>query len=168
MIFLSKNRFLFLLGILLLVVLDQITKRHIANTFSLGESREVVSGLFNLTLVHNYGAAFGMFGGIENNTTRLSLLWGSSMLALAVLVMVYRSERENRKALIGLLLIIAGAIGNLIDRGMLGYVVDFFDFYFGEHHWPAFNLADSYICIGVGMLFLFTGRKTSTVHSSVL
>lgn len=154
-----KSKYVSISLIIILTIIDQISKLIIVDLFSLGESREIISGVFNLTLVHNFGAAFGMFGGIENDALRLSFLWGSSIAALFVLFYVYRTEKNNQKALVGLLLIISGAFGNLIDRARLGYVVDFLDFYIGENHWPAFNFADSYICIGVAILFLFTHSK---------
>ncbi len=129
-----------------IAVSDQWTKALVRGSFVLGESRPVLDGFFNLTYVRNTGAAWGMFGGQNTSLTILSILM------LAVMLLFRRSflgdTWEHRVAL-GLM--IGGIVGNLLDRIRLGWVTDFFDFYVKNWHWPAFNIADAAICIGVGI-----------------
>jgi signal peptidase II len=157
-------------GILLLVsavaavtaVLDQATKLLVMRQFSPGEGVNVLPGLFDLTLLFNKGAAFGLFSGIESDVIRLGLLAVTTIVALTVLLIVLlREYREDfwGQAIVGLVL--GGAIGNVIDRVRIGAVVDFLDFYIGTNHWPAFNVADSAICVGVFFL-LIRKKKIST------
>ncbi len=135
---------------LVIAVLDQITKYVVGLTFALGESRPVIAGFFDLTYIRNTGAAWGIFGG---QNTGLMIL---SVVMLAVMVIFRRSflsdTWEHRLAL-GLM--IGGIVGNVLDRLRLGFVVDFLDFHWrGAWHWPAFNIADSAICVGVGIYIL--------------
>jgi signal peptidase II len=141
------------------VVLDQSTKQYVNATFSLYESRPVVKGFFNLTYVRNTGAAFGMLS--RKNPTFLRLFF-LSITALALVVVTYYYSRipwSQRLSLCGLCLIMGGALGNGIDRYAIGQVIDFLDVYVGDYHWPAFNVADSAICIGVGLLLLDSFRR---------
>ena len=134
------------LFILLLVALDQATKHVVRASFALHESRPVIPGFFSLTYVQNRGAAWGILSG-----------WGFLLVALAVVMLVvlarYRAKifGDGLLGRIAFILLAAGIIGNLIDRAVLGYVVDFLDFYVGASHFPAFNVADSCICVGVGL-----------------
>ena len=134
---------------ILVTVSDQWTKLVVRADFALGESRPVVEGFFNLTYVRNPGAAWGILGG---QTIWLTAL---SVVMLVVMVLFRRSflsdTWEHRLAL-GLML--GGIMGNLMDRIKLGWVTDFFDFYVGSWHWPAFNIADAAICTGVGIYIL--------------
>jgi signal peptidase II len=135
--------------------LDQISKNLIVRTLAEGENIPIIEGLFNLTLNYNRGAAFGFLANIENSTIRVSLLWGATILALCAVAFMFIFEyRGNSKGQIALSLILGGALGNIIDRFSLGEVIDFLDVYYRNHHWPAFNLADSAICIGVSLLLL--------------
>lgn len=147
---------------LIILAVDQITKYLAIQFLEFHLPISVIPNFFNLTLVHNKGAAFGLLSGIENDLLRLSLLWTATALALAFVGYIYKTEARGDKRLeFALGLIIAGALGNIIDRVIYGYVVDFFDFYWGSYHWPAFNVADSSICIGVIILVLF-GKKKKT------
>ena len=134
------------LFILLLVALDQATKHVVRASFALHESRPVIPGFFSLTYVQNRGAAWGILSG-----------WGFLLVALAVVMLVvlarYRAKifGDGLLGRIAFILLAAGIIGNLIDRAVLGYVVDFLDFFAGQSHFPAFNVADSCICVGVGL-----------------
>ena len=133
------------LGIALFVgALDQITKILIRKNFDLYEAVTVVPGLFDLRYIRNPGAAWGMF---QNGTVWLSLL----SVVMLVLLWVFRRSFLGKSLLdkVCLGLICGGIIGNLVDRVFLRYVVDFLDFYWQKHHFPAFNVADSAICIGV-------------------
>ena len=128
------------------VVLDQATKNLVATRFFLGESLPVIPGYFNLVRVHNTGAAWGMLGGLNG------VLVGASLGVLVVLIVFRRSfltdSLVHRWAL-GLM--VGGIVGNLLDRVRLHYVVDFLDFCWRTHHFPSFNVADSSICVGVGL-----------------
>ena len=139
---------------LLVVIIDQLTKLRVRNTFVLFESREIIPGFFSLTYLHNSGAAFGLLAG-NHGAWRQIFFVVIAFLALIFIVAAFRHYR--RKPLIfivALALIGGGAAGNLIDRLRFGFVVDFLDFYLKGHHWPAFNVADSAICVGVGLFLL--------------
>jgi len=142
----------------LVVAADQATKAWIMATFRLYEQLEVIPGFFNLTYVTNTGAAFGLLAG-ENNLGRRLFFIGVALLALLVIVFAYRHLRQQGTIfVVAAALIGGGALGNLIDRLRFGAVVDFLDFYLGSHHWPAFNVADSAITVGVGLFLLASIR----------
>ncbi|MFO7606455.1 MAG: signal peptidase II [Desulfurivibrionaceae bacterium] len=138
------------------VLLDQLTKWWVLATFELYESVEVIPGFFDLTFVVNTGAAFGMLAG-EQNPWRQLFFVVVTLVALIVLAMAFRQYRlEGGVYIAAIGLIGGGALGNLIDRLRFGHVVDFLDFYIKDYHWPAFNVADSAISVGV-VLFLLAG-----------
>ena len=144
----------------LVVVLDQITKYIADSNLDLRVPVEVFLGL-NMTLCYNKGAAFSFLSN-AGGWQRWFLMAISFVISL-VLVFWLRNVDKNSKALAwGLALILGGAIGNLIDRTLYGYVIDFIDVYYGYWHWPAFNIADSAISIGAGLLlfYLFTHKET--------
>ncbi|MGA7615485.1 MAG: signal peptidase II [Thermoanaerobaculia bacterium] len=140
------------------IVLDLVTKALVLDHLALQEAVSVIPGLFQLVHVHNDGAAFGI--GANSASPLIPLLLGIGALAVFFLVMFYsfRTALSDRVLQIGLHLILGGAIGNLLDRFRFGYVVDFLDFYVKlgttPHHWPAFNIADSAICVGIALLFV--------------
>lgn len=148
--------------ILLVVVLDQASKLWIVGHFSLYETLPVVPGFFNLTYLTNTGAAFGFLAG-NPSAWRQVFFIVVGVAALAGIVFLYRRLRNTSAWYVAALgLIAGGAAGNLIDRVRLGSVIDFLDVYIGAHHWPAFNLADSAITVGVGIFLvynLFFDRK---------
>lgn len=147
---------------LLILVVDQVTKQLAVASLELHQAVPVIPDFFNLTLVHNKGAAFGLFSGIENDLLRVSLLWSATIAALIFVAYLYKTEAKgDRRLEFALGLVVAGAVGNIIDRAFYGYVIDFFDFYWGTYHWPAFNIADSSIVTGVALLILF-GKKRQT------
>jgi signal peptidase II len=138
----------------MLVSLDQLTKFLITNAMELRESVPVISGFFNLTLIHNRGAAFGLFSDLPASVhTPFFLLVPAATLAVIIYVFS-RLKEEQQLSIYALSLIVGGAFGNLMDRLRLGYVVDFLDFHWRAVHFPAFNLADSVISLGVLLLFL--------------
>lgn len=143
-----------ILVFLLVLILDQVTKYFASTGLMLGEPVSVLPGIFNLTLVYNPGAAFGMFGNYPDVFRRIAL-WGVSFIALLVVLRFMLNEAKDDKisqyALVGIL---AGALGNIIDRLRFDAVVDFLDFYWKTYHWPAFNVADSAICVGVFLLIV--------------
>ncbi len=144
----------FIAIVLVVVGLDQATKFWIMQHFVLHESRVVFSDFFNLTYLTNNGAAFSILAG-QPALWRQIFFIGAAGVALVFIVMAQRSFGRNSKLYtLALALIAGGAIGNLIDRIRFGFVVDFLDVYVGNYHWPAFNIADSAITVGV-IFFIF-------------
>ncbi len=147
-----------------IVLLDQMTKAWIQKTMLLHQSIPVIPDLFNLTYIRNPGAAFGLFAS-GGGSLRSAFFIAVSVIALVVLSLLYtKAPRETWLLRFSLSLVMGGAIGNLMDRIRLGEVVDFLDFYLGSYHWPAFNVADSCITIGIGLLIFHTvvSRKTAS------
>ncbi len=141
---------------------DQVSKAAVVRFLQPGEAVTVLPGFFDLTLVMNPGGIFGILRDADGPIR--SFLFSLVPLAVIVLLVWYgRSLPAGRRwSHTALGLILGGAVGNLADRIRLGHVVDFLDAYLGRHHWPAFNLADSGICIGVAMLLaesLLFGRS---------
>ena len=137
----------------LVFLLDQITKRSILHTFSLGESVEVIPLFLNLTYIRNPGVAFGMLSQWESGRLVLTILPLMVLVGLFVWFMRFGNNEKLRPVAVAL--IAGGAMGNVLDRFRLGYVVDFLDFHWNNAaHYPAFNVADSAICVGVGFLFV--------------
>lgn len=136
------------------VALDQLAKALVDRYMDLHESHTIVEGLARLTYVQNRGAAFGILS--DADLPYQSLLFSFiSILALgAIAVYAWKLPIASRLPQMALALIMGGAVGNLIDRMRLGYVIDYVDVYWGRHHWPAFNVADSAISIGVTLLVL--------------
>jgi signal peptidase II len=163
-----KKLSLYILLIVVLVIIDQVSKIYVAGNFYLGESVPVIDGFFNFTYVRNPGAAFG-FGGAFHNWIRYSLLLALTVLAcLWLVVLLVKSLAGSKVMTYAYTLILAGAIGNLIDRFRLDYVIDFFDFYIGRHHFATFNVADSAITIAAGLIILdfFQEKKRNNSASS--
>lgn len=162
----KKNGRYFLIAAAL-VVLDQITKGIVAQTVALYESVPVIPGFFNITRIHNKGAIFGTFSRTDS-TLVFALLTAASLAALAfVVVYFFKTPDADKLMKIALTLIMAGAFGNQFDRLIRGHVVDFLDFYVGNAHWPFFNVADSCITVGAGlMLVILFRRKPECTPSS--
>ncbi|MCT4642361.1 MAG: signal peptidase II [Bacteriovoracaceae bacterium] len=149
-----KKAFLFFLLALFIIVLDQWSKWYIDTHFYLGESYKVIDGLFNLTYVRNSGAAFGMFG-YTHEWLRVLVLRIIPVIACIWLIWGIINHKKNTSIInIGYTLIFGGAVGNLIDRFRLDYVVDMLDFYQGSAHFATFNVADSSISVAAGLLIL--------------
>jgi len=146
---LSVKTKLLLSWVTIILVLDQLTKFIVDRTMPLHHSIPVIDDLFSLTYIRNTGAAFGMLAGSAAEF-RLPFLVLFSVLAIGFIVMMVRRLPDREKGLItALAFILGGAIGNLIDRLAYGEVIDFLDFYWSNYHWPAFNIADSFITVGV-------------------
>ena len=136
------------------VALDQTTKALVQKTMALYHSVPVIPGFFSLTHIHNPGGAFG-FMARQGPGVRAFLFLAVSFLAILLLFYLYRRIPVTYQWLsAGLALIMGGAIGNFIDRVRFGEVVDFLDFYIGVHHWPAFNVADSAVTVGITVLLV--------------
>lgn len=152
----SKEKYkIFGVVIFLSVLLDQITKQAVLNRFFLGESISIIPNFFSLTYVRNKGAAFGFLHSAPESF-RAPFFLAVPLIAILILgFLFYRLKPHEKLSAWALSLILSGALGNLIDRVRFGYVVDFIDVYYEPWgHWPAFNIADSAIVIGVSLLFI--------------
>ena len=155
----NKMAFAWLLLSLLIVVLDLWTKQIATDSLTLYRPVEVNSWL-NMTLAHNYGAAFSFLSD-AGGWQRWLFTGLASVVTLVLIVWLLKLPAQERWTAIALSLVIGGAVGNLVDRIINGYVVDFIDVYYRESHWPAFNLADSAIT-GGAILLLIDGLLLST------
>jgi signal peptidase II len=134
------------------LVLDQLSKALVSTALGMHEVRPLVQGLVNLTRLHNTGAAFGLLAG-QASPLRTLLFLAVSLVAMGVVVWILlRLRPEQRLEVVSLSLIFGGALGNVLDRARLGEVIDFIDMYYGRYHWPAFNVADAAISLGVALL----------------
>jgi signal peptidase II len=152
----------------IVVVLDIWTKALVLARIELHEAIQVIPNFFQIVHVRNTGAAFGI--GANAGSKLIPMLLNAGAIAVFCVVVVYalRSAISDRLLQTGLHLILGGAVGNLLDRFRLGYVVDFLDVYVGNHHWPAFNVADSAICIGIALLFLDMRKKPEEAESTAV
>lgn len=144
------------------ILLDFWTKWLVVQRIDLHEAIPVIPDFFQLVHVRNTGAAFGIGANAASKFVPLLLNIGAIAVFCVVVVYAFRSAISDRLLQTGLHLILGGAIGNLLDRFRFGYVVDFLDVYVRDHHWPAFNVADSAICIGIALLFLDMRKKPET------
>jgi signal peptidase II len=153
-----------------LIIIDQVTKGMVQSKFYLGESVAVIEGFFNFTYVRNPGAAFGM-GAQSHDFVRMIFFKIVPILAcFGLIYWIWKSRNENKLLNVAYSLILAGAVGNLIDRILLGYVVDFLDFYYRTNHFPAFNVADSCITIAAGLIivdYIIEIKQKKNVTSSI-
>jgi signal peptidase II len=145
------------------ILLDLWTKSLVLARIDLHEAIPIIPNFFQLVHVRNTGAAFGIGANANSDVVPILLNVGAVAVFCVVVVYALRSAVTDRVLQVGLHLILGGAIGNLIDRFRFGWVVDFLDVYatWGgrEHHWPAFNVADSAICIGIVLLFFDMRKK---------
>lgn len=144
----------------LAVLFDQISKLWIVHTLSLYQAKEIIPGLFNLVHVTNKGAAFSMLAQFDSPYRHYFFLVIGFAACIGLTYANFKFITENRLYGIALGLIAGGAIGNLIDRIAHGAVIDFLDVYWKGYHWPAFNIADSCICVGVFLFFLLNLKST--------
>ena len=157
------NRLHYLIITAIIIALDIWTKALVLARIDLHQAIPIIPDFFQLVHVRNTGAAFGIGANAESSLVPIFLNVGAIAVFCVVVVYALRSAVTDRTLQVGLHLILGGAIGNLIDRFRFGYVVDFLDVYatWGgrEHHWPAFNVADSAICIGIVLLFFDMRKK---------
>jgi signal peptidase II len=152
------------LGISLIIfILDQITKHAVTANFQYGESKYVLP-FFNLVLAHNTGAAFSFLANASGWQREFFI--AVTVIITAVLLWMMRSNRHNRLLCVALSLVIGGAFGNLYDRVLHGYVVDFVQWHAGGYYWPAFNVADSAICVGAALLVWDSFRKPKSAATT--
>jgi len=137
-----------------LIALDRVTKIAVASSLPLYDSKPVIGGFFDLVHTRNTGIAFSLFADSGPFVKDVLIPLFSIVAVSTVLYLLWKSGPLSRRMRLALVLILAGAAGNLYDRFVYGYVVDFLDVYVGAYHWPAFNVADSCITIGVGILLL--------------
>jgi signal peptidase II len=157
---LVKKNILFLAVAGLVVLLDQLTKGWIIATMRLHDTYPVIDGFFNIIYVRNPGAAFGFLAGASPLFRSVFFLAVTLAAILLILHYLRQTRIEEISLVLSLALILAGAVGNLIDRIRFGEVVDFLDVYIGAHHWPAFNVADAAITTGASVLMiLLLGRR---------
>ncbi|MGZ5278379.1 MAG: signal peptidase II [Pseudobdellovibrionaceae bacterium] len=167
-----NKKYVILAGIsALLVALDQLTKIYVHTHFQLGDSVPVIPGYFNITYVRNFGAAFG-FLAESHPTFREMFFLSMPPFALLIILMILRGVRNNDlPQIFALSAVFGGAIGNYIDRLRFRYVIDFLDFHLqSQYSWPAFNVADSAIVCGVGLLLalmVFEKKQNSETEASV-
>lgn len=148
-------KYLWLTG--LIIVLDQASKWFMASWLSLHETIAVIP-YFNLTMAHNYGAAFSFLSD-AGGWQRWFFIVLALVISVVLLIWIKGLKSTAKLEAISLSLIIAGAVGNVMDRIYYGYVIDFIDVYYGSYHWPAFNVADSAICIGAALLIMDSFRS---------
>ncbi len=141
------------------ILLDQATKYLVISNFSLFDVREIVPGFFNLVYVTNKGAAFSFLADVDSPYRHYFFLGIGILACIGLTWTNFSFSAKSKLYSLSLGMIAGGAVGNLIDRVNHGAVIDFLDFYYGSYHWPAFNVADSCICVGVG-LFLILNFKT--------
>ena len=141
----------YLVAICIFTLLDQLSKKQIVNYLKLGEKIEIIKGFFNITHVRNYGAGFSI---LQNARLFLSLV---SIIAIVVLVyLLVTTKKKNTLTSMSYLMVISGALGNLLDRLRQGYVVDFLDFTIFGWDYPVFNVADIFITIGCFLLIIIS------------
>jgi len=147
--------------IAVIVALDQFVKYTVKTSMELGQSIPIIENIFHLTYIHNYGAAFSIFQG---QRAFLLILTGIMLVALLVF-MIKNKNYRHWTIMTAMALIISGGIGNIIDRAVLGYVVDYLDF----RVWPIFNVADIAVCVGCGLMVLyvlFIDGKVNNIEES--
>ena len=162
-----KKRIPYFVLILFLLISDQVTKALIARNIVLNTGKEVIPGFFQLVHIRNRGAIFGFFSQSGNRFVFLFLTL-ASLAALSLVVYYFFSASPKERLLkLSLSLIMAGALGNFIDRIFKGYVIDFLDVSVKGWHWPSFNVADSCISIGaVLLIFIFLFKRSPICSQS--
>ena len=166
----SQNKYLNLFLISnALIIIDQFTKflvtLHIPKNYSVG----VILDFFQFTHIRNAGVAFGLFANSDVEYKVMFFIVFSSIAIIAILVFYHQTTNDQKMVQLGLILLFSGAIGNLIDRVLHHEVIDFLDFYYKNYHWPAFNIADSCITIGVVLVLIdqfLNGETPASKESS--
>lgn len=152
----------YILVVLAIIAIDQYTKYLIVTNMSLWETKTVIDNFFYITSHRNRGAAFGI---LQNQQVFFIIV--TSIVIIFLIYYMYRYHRDEPNVVWAFSFILGGAIGNLIDRIRMQEVVDFLHFQFGEYHFPIFNIADSAVCIGVGLMVLVTFFEKEKVDESL-
>ncbi len=150
----------FTLTALAIIVLDQVTKHWIVTSIPVNRAVEIIPGFFDLVHARNPGAAFGIFSRSTAGYRSAFFIAISAVALVVILWLVITTREPDAYLLAGYTFFFGGAAGNLIDRILYGEVIDFLDFYVGAIHWPAFNVADSALCIGTACFFLHVFLKS--------
>ena len=155
---LRNNQLRWVILSIIVIIIDLGTKYLASHNLTYGQPVEILP-FFNLTLLHNYGAAFSFLS--NANTTWQVIVLSAIALIVAIVILIWLARLPKNKNLTAcaLSLILGGALGNVYDRMIHGYVVDFLDFHINNYHWPAFNIADSAICIGAVILILISFKS---------
>lgn len=151
----KKDYTLFVLPALGVIIIDQISKIIVAGAIDRYEYVKVIDGFFNLVHVRNRGMVFGLMNRPDIGPGYYFLVFTTIAAVLLIFFWFFRLKKEDGGLLIGLSLILGGAVGNLIDRLRLREVIDFLDFHVGAYHWPSFNIADSSITVGALWLVVY-------------
>ena len=149
----------------LVAAADQISKLY-AVEILVDKQIELIPELFSLTLAYNKGAAFGVMSNLPDGWRQMALGLATVLAVGAVLFMWVKYHRHSMLGTLSVGFILGGAVGNIIDRARLGMVVDFLDVFWGDLHWPTFNLADSCICVGVAILLMLKGETGKEVANT--
>jgi len=150
----KRDYLLFTLSALIVVLLDQVSKWFMVAQLEPYQAHSVIPGFLDLVLVKNKGMAFGILGQSRSHVAAYLLMGATLAAILVIVVFFWRARRDQKWLTVGLALILGGAVGNLVDRIRLGFVIDFLDFSIKGYHWPAFNLADSAVTMGTLWLLL--------------
>ena len=143
----------------IVVAVDLYTKHLIKIAFNYGD-KQTITSYFDLVRYHNEGSAFGFLS--DAGGWQKWIFNGIAIVASIVIVFLLKKHSNEKLFCLGLALVLGGAIGNLYDRITLGYVVDFLNFHISDNYWPAFNVADSAICVGVALLFWDSFKQNKT------
>lgn len=133
----------------IVIIIDFITKLIISNNLVMNSSVEIISNFFYLTYTHNYGGAWSIF---DNSTLFITIV--SFLIIIGIIYYLFKNKVTKKIEIVGYSLLLGGAIGNLIDRIVYGYVIDFFDFYIFGYDFPIFNVADIGIVVGIILLLV--------------
>lgn len=155
---LNKKKWYFFI-ISIIILFDQASKYVIRANFNLYEQVDIIKGFFKIMYIRNSGVVWGLFSENRNHLVPLIISILSIAALLTVLYIFAKTSKTCRLELVSLSFIIGGAIGNISDRFILGYVVDFIDIYIKSYHWPTFNIADSFISIGIVLLLISVLRN---------
>ncbi len=149
-----KKKGVYFIFIFFVLLADQVTKLWISRTVPLSVSKRIIPGFFNLTHIHNRGAIFGFLGQSRSPAVFYLLMLASLVALVLVVYYFFRTPPTEKLMVLSFSFILAGALGNLVDRIFRGYVIDFLDFHVQEWHWPSFNVADACVSIGAVSLIL--------------
>ncbi len=160
MILQNKKKYFLIIGII--IFLDQISKFIIKTKFDVYDSINIFKGFFQIFYAKNSGAIWGLFHNHSNSIIPKIITLTSTIAVLILIFFFLKVNPKHKLELLSLSFIIGGAIGNIIDRIHQGFVVDFLDFHINSYHWPTFNIADSFITIGVIILAIsiWKGKKS--------
>jgi signal peptidase II len=150
------SRLPYFLVALVIFILDRAAKILVEAYLPLHQSLTIIPGFLDLAHTRNTGVAFGFFANSDSSWMPHVLTLISGLALLTILVFSLRNSSRNWKLQLGLMLVLGGAAGNLYDRLLYGYVIDFIEAYYRSYHWPTFNVADSSISVGIGLLLLET------------